>query len=1446
MMKHLFLHRRRGLLAALFSSLACSALWAEVVPTSGAAYRFVSVESGKAISVSDPASPGKGDLVLADVDAASGEQEWTLLPVDEAGQNAYMLFNASSRCAVDLAMNGGSDDAPLLYYKVTAGTNQQILLKKVTGQEDTYQLLSYAQQNRAVAAGSGEGLRLSTDMGDASTYFKMIDLEKRPVINYPVASLFYVLTNVSTGNVFSNAGSSDNNATFVLEERKEGEQSQVWQLNYNEKADAYQLYNKEYGKAVDFALDNRLVPLQWTPNISNENQQLAFAEVEGQEDTYQIRPKRAGYTHYNLNGATSPLSLTTDASEPGTYFTLTRTEGPAPKEKNNWEDETFFEENKEPGHATYVPYASTEEMRADARYDRPWLAPESSEVLSLNGLWRLNYVNAPENRPGEADFYGDGADVSEWDTITVPSCLEMKGYGDPLYINVEYAFADNPPYIDMKSGLTNSVASYRRNFTLPEEWGEKRVFLHFDGIYSAAYVWVNGTYAGYTQGSNNDAEFDVTEMVRQGENNVSVQVFRWCDGSYLEGQDMFRMSGIHRDAYLFATPKTYVRDHYITSSLDADDDYRSGTLSVELAMNNRDGAAAEKRVGVTLLAPDGTQVAQQEVAFAFAEGEAGDKVQTVTFAGLSGLLPWTAETPSLYTVVVSQKDAAGSEESVFSTKYGFRHVEIKDGLVYINGQKVYFKGVNTQDTHPVHGRSIDVPTMLKDVIMMKQANMNTIRTSHYPRQAKMNAMFDYYGLYCMDEADVECHLDWENNQMSGISSKASWTAQFVDRTVRMVYRDRNFPSVIFWSLGNESSGASNFDVTYAAVRALDSRIIHYEGATRDNTSPTDLYSVMYPSLDRVNNYANYNYRSQPFFMCEYAHAMGNGVGNLKEYWEAIESSRFGIGGCIWDWADQSIYDAADIKSGKLVENGHNYYRSGYDYPGPHQGNFVNNGLVPADRAWTAKLTEVKHVYQHVKFVSFDKTSKTLALKNAYSFISLDRFRLAYAVLKNGEQIEAGTVDVPATAPGEQAQLTVPYAAEPSGSDEYLLNVELQLKEPTAWAEEGYALASEQYALQNRYPILPSISLTQYEPVTVEETTNPTRIHFKNSKFDISFARSGAMDTWTMDGTSLFTSGGTPEYYNFRWIENDQYDDIANGVGAKSMTYQLSDDASKATVNVTVAGQKCPYTLTYTIYADGTVDLKANFSPATADLRRIGLGMTFNGGMEQVEYYARGPWENYVDRCTGSFLGRYTSTVTDFFEEYPHPQTMGNRQNLRDVTLYDPQTGKGVKIETQGQVAFSLLHFDDRAFRSSELHPWDLTPSDNIYAHFDYYQRGLGNGSCGQNTGTLDDYKCPSSGTQTYTLRFTPYGNGSTGIGTPVGPAAASIAYDRSADALVCQGRLPAGTTAAVYNMGGVRVAGARLSSAAASLTLSLAGQPRGSYIVVLRSADGSRTHKFVK
>ncbi|MCM1108055.1 MAG: DUF4981 domain-containing protein [Clostridium sp.] len=1410
-------------------------------------YRLVSATTGQVVS---NGGNGAADAVLAMEDKAESDgQKWTFVAWNIKSDD-YLVVNPACGQAIDMAPAKNS----MLQWHVNANGNQVFHLHTVDEEAGVYQLLNAANTESAMTVQSNGQLKMVADLTSETTHFRLEVYNDEPAsITYPCANVQYVFTSKTYGSVLGNRNNGSSNAAMYMEPWDTESEGQMWQLKLlsfstNSNQSTFQLYNVHYGTAVDMALTSgKNYPLQYSPDGSNKNQQFYFTTVDGQEGVYQISAlDKSGTRYYMKACAAGTVARTTDYTDADTYFTMTSVAGNV-LEDNVWEDETFFEENKEPGHATYVPYADTPSMQADARYDRPWLTPESSEYQTLNGTWKFFFVSSPDERPGEDIFYGNDADVSEWDDIDVPSCWEMKGYDKAMYVNVEYPFVDNPPYIRVQGNYQgqfgdNPVGSYRRTFTLPDTWDGKRVFVHFDGIYSAAFVWVNGRYVGYTQGSNNDAEFDLTNHVHAGENNISVQVFRWCDGSYLEGQDMFHMSGIFRDVYLFATPKTFVRDHYITCDLDENNDYRSGTMNVEIAMDNRDGQAVAKTVEMDLLSPAGATLVHLTQSVSF---EAGEKARTfnLTTGKLSDLQLWSAEEPTLYTVVVRQKDSTGAEESVFSTKYGFRKVEIRGTLVYINGQQIYFKGVNTQDTHPIYGRSIDVETMLKDITMMKQANVNTVRTSHYPRQAKMNAMFDHYGLYVMDEADVECHKNWWDNYGAGITHKATWTAQYVDRTVRMVYRDRNNPSIVFWSLGNESHNGLNFTKTYEATRALDDRIIHYEGATRDAGwgDNTDLCSVMYPNMDNVRNNSSRN--TKPYFICEYAHAMGNSVGHLKDYWEAIEGSACGIGGCIWDWVDQSIYDPQDILTGTLTKNGFNYYRTGYDFPGPHQGNFVNNGIITADRAWTPKLTEVKHVYQYVKFTAFDKNTRTLTLTNKYDFLNLNAFKLNYIVRRDGVEVESGTVDMPSIAPDETGELAIPYTTRPADDAEYTLLVQLCQTEDNDWAEAGYAIADEQFMLRERPESLPAVA-SGSETLSVTTLSSYTRV-YNGTTVSFRFSPStGQIEEWKMGGKNILMSNTSQEYSNFRWIENDTHGDRNPAVGAKTVKGELSADKTRYTLTVDAEGEKCPYTVVYTIHATGVVDMKVTFRPAADDLRRMGFTMQFPSQYENIEYYARGPWENYVDRQSGSFLGRYTTTVTDMFEPYTHPQTMAGRQDLRELRMQYGTTDDVLVIETEGQVAFSLLHYNEENFPSAG-HPWNLTKESKTYARFDYTQRGIGNGSCG-NGATLEKYYCPTEGEYTYTLRFRMDTKKATGIaGVDAAGVNGAIVYDRASRTLICHGPLPAGTEAIVANMGGQVVARATAGATEETLSIPLPALPQGAYIVTLRSGKERRTHKFM-
>lgn len=1063
--------------------------------------------------------------------------------------------------------------------------------------------------------------------------------------------------------------------------------------------------------------------------------------------------------------------------------TVPKVSAEAPFDESWVENEKVFEHWKQKAHATFIPYSSTALMQKDDCYKYPWLEPKHADVLSLNGDWKFHYTaDRSKGRPGKDDFYADNADVSGWDNIRVPLNWEMAGYDVPVYNNVGYPFHNNPPFIKAFDDNfdKNPVGSYRRNFTLPENWKDgRRVFIHFDGACSAIVVWVNGQYAGYSQGANTDAEFDVTNYVRKGENNVSVRVYRWSDGSYLEGQDMWHLAGIHRDVYLVSTPRTFVFDHYITSSLNAASKYTKGSLDVALTVNNALCDKVTKNLEVELLDANNKLVASQNVQ-AVMTAKDSHKTFNVKMEGLKGLTPWSSENPYLYTVVVRQKQG-DKEEMVFSTKYGFRSVEQRGNLIYVNGERVFFKGVNTQDIHPLLGHAIDTETMLKDVMLMKQANVNTVRTSHYPRQPRMYAMFDYYGLYCMDEADVECH----NNQ--SLSDTPSWENAYVDRTERMVLRDRNHPSVVFWSLGNESGGGQNFQATYDCVKRLlpgRDNFVHYEGYNHGEKY-SDFGSDMYPKVETVIEQSS-GLNNKPYFICEYAHAMGQAVGNLQEYWDVIEKSTGIVGGCIWDWVDQGIYDTRRIKEHKpLIDSktGLHYYTSGYDYTRMNrgdngfQGDFMSNGIITPGREWTAKLEEVKYVYRDADFVGFKNHKATIKNKSAFTNLA-DAYTLTYRVLADGKEVEKGAAAVPSCQPGATCDVAIPYTTAVSADKEYVVELSLNLKNNASWAKKGYSMVATQFKLGADAAVA---SIPVADPTFVEQPHGTLPVIGKlkgklkiegrkviGDNFAISFAENGTIAEWTFNGKQIVMPEAGPDFNGFRRIANDNISLGATGgvaenenkeegaiSGQKHLVKAPTKQGKNVVVETTVGNGKDTHAIVYTIYPNGVVDMKVTFENSSVDTRRVGITMQFAPGMENVEYYAKGPWSNYIDRQRSQMLGRYTTTVDGMFEEQSAPQTMGDRHGLRNLKLSG--NGTSLNITVEGMLAFSLSHVDDLQFNYDVFyggkHPYDLTRSPQVFAHFDSWQRGIGNHSCGGDS-CLPQYQVPT-GKHVVTMRFAP-------------------------------------------------------------------------------------------
>ena len=999
---------------------------------------------------------------------------------------------------------------------------------------------------------------------------------------------------------------------------------------------------------------------------------------------------------------------------------------------NDWEDETVFAVNKLPGHATFVSYPDLPTALASPSADRPWLTPESPWYQSLNGAWKFHWVPEPSQRP--ADFYRPGYDVSKWDYIRVPSCWEMEGYGTPIYVNVQYPHPDNPPYIRAKEGYTceketNPVGSYRRQFSIPADWKGKEIFLHFDGVYSAMYVWVNGKKVGYSQGSNNDAEFDITPYVHPGENTLAVEVYRWCDGSYLEDQDMFRFSGIHRDVYLTAAPKVRIRDFHATTAFS--DNYKKADVNVKVDVASAGKLPAGYSVEARLFDSNKVQVALADLKVS-APGKDGEAMASGSLDVMSPEL-WSAESPYLYNLTLELKDPAGKVVQATSVPYGLREVDIRGNRLYVNGERIFLKGVNRHDTHPLYGKAIPVESMIEDVELMKRNNINTVRTSHYPNSPKMYALYDYYGLYVIDEADIECH----GNQ--SLSNLDSWKDAYVDRMVRMVERDKNHPAVIIWSMGNECGRGDNFKATYAAAREIDDRPIHYEGYN----DVADIDSTMYPSIETMQEWDR-NGADKPFILCEYAHAMGNAIGNLQEYWDYIYASERMAGGCVWDWVDQGL--------NKRGEDPSNFYYGGQFGDRPNDHDFCMNGVVTPDRQVTPKLLQMAKVLQPVKFGYEGDGVVTLLNRNC--FVPLGG-EMKWCLLRNGVEAESGSVAVPAVAPGETGKVSLPIAGKFSEGDEWALNIDL----PYA-SKAGDALCQEQFLLTGR--VIPVGGVEEKGAAFVREEIEADRVVYRGKDFSVTVNPAiGALTAISYDGKDVLTADGAPELAWFRTVRNDgdRYLRLPQPeISSSNVKVALEDDGSALLVSAdkkaAFGDSELTYSVAYKVLSSGDIEVEASFlMPENPVVPRMGLRMGIVPGLENVEYYGYGPMENYPDRKEAARLGRYTTTVEGMTEAYVRPGSMGNREDVRWLTLTD-DSGRGVKftdLDSYKRMGFSALHYDDSDLlrKVTNRHELPRIRRAETILTLDAAQRGLGNASCGP--GPMDKYELHPG--DAYTLRF---------------------------------------------------------------------------------------------
>ncbi len=998
----------------------------------------------------------------------------------------------------------------------------------------------------------------------------------------------------------------------------------------------------------------------------------------------------------------------------------------------DWENPQTIGRHKEPAHCTLMPYAGAEQAKVGSRAASPF-------YLSLNGRWKFNWVRQPDERP--TGFHRPAYDVDAWKDIEVPSNWQLEGYGTPIYTNVRYPFHKDPPRVMgavpddwTKSKLPNPVGSYRRAFTVPAGWVGREVFLHFEGVKSAMYVWVNGREVGYSQGSMTPAEFDITPYLKSGENVLAVEVYRWSDGSYLEDQDFWRLSGIYRDVFLFATPKVHVRDFFVRTDLD--EGYRHATLQVDASVHNYSAQdAGGYTLEIALLDADGRAVGGEPMmSVSVSQLAAGGESRPRLTGKVESPRLWSCEAPNLYRILLTLKDAGGVVTEVQTCRVGFREVEIRDSRLYVNGAPVLLKGVNRHEHDPDRGRSVRLDTMLKDIELMKRFNVNTVRTSHYPNQPTWYDLCDEYGIFVIDEANVESHGMGYGAESLG--HDPAWEAAHVDREVSMVHRDKNHPSVIIWSMGNEAGPGRNFAAGREAIRAIDlSRPIHYE---RDNDN-ADIDSVMYPSvkwLDNVGRKAS----AKPFFVCEYAHAMGNAVGNLAEYWEVIERHDRLIGACIWDWVDQGLR----VKTA----DGREYFAYGGDFGDkPNDGSFCINGMVSPDRTVPPKMWEMKHVYQYVDVTADDLAAGRVRVRNKYFYTNLREFDVLWRLTEDGAVIQEGRLAALDVEPQGSAVVTLPIerpALTPGAA--YHLRVSFHLRADTAWAKTGHEVAWRQLAMPYDVSPAPLVNLASSPELKWSESN--ARIVVKGSRFELVFSKkAGTIASLSYDGRTVIggrageVHGPVLNVYRAP-VNNDKY--CAGGwrdAGLANLRREVkavsvnAADPRGLTIETRVAshgnsGCRIDLATTWTVLADGSIDVAGSVTPHNAPsvLPRIGLRVELPAEYDTFTWLGRGPHENYPDRARSADLGLYSSTVAEQFVPYVDTQETGAKQDVRWAALTNAG-GAGLMVVGAPTMSVTALPYTSQELAEAR-HPVELPASDRVFLYVDHAQHGLGGASCG--------------------------------------------------------------------------------------------------------------------
>ncbi len=954
------------------------------------------------------------------------------------------------------------------------------------------------------------------------------------------------------------------------------------------------------------------------------------------------------------------------------------------------------------------PYPSEKAALAGERDKSPYF-------MSLNGTWKFNYSPTPDSRP--TGFENPAYDISGWADIVVPSNWEMQGYGTPIYTNTEYPFPVNPPYIPHSD---NPVGSYRRTFTLPENWKDRDVILHFDGSTAGMYVWINGKKAGYVQSTKNQAEFDISKYVRPGVNTIACEVYRWTDGSYLEDQDFWRLSGIDRDVYLYSTDsRGRIADFYARTTLD--NSYRNGMLDLDVDLKDGKGM----KLYAAVYDADDRKVYSASKAAA----------EKLNFRHkIKNVRRWSAETPNLYRLVLTLRDNDGNVVEATSHDIGFRSVEIRDAQLLVNGRRIEVHGVNMQEHHPVKGHAIDSATMLADIRLMKENNINAVRTSHYPQPPYWYELCDRYGIYLVDEANIEMHgLDnlWRKGSRElHPGNRAEWADAMLDRTISMVERDKNHPSVIIWSLGNESLNGDNFVANYKWIKQRDYRPVQYEKAgTAENT---DIVCPMYPSVSYIARVEALENPDRPYIWCEYAHAMGNSTGSLQSFFDAVRRTPHVQGGFIWDWVDQGFRVTDEFGVG--------YWSYGGDYNArhyPHEENFCINGIVDPDRTPHPALHEVKKVYQDILFSSANPAEGLITVTNNFIEKNTAAYDFFWELLADGISAASGEFKADIL-PGKNKTVKLPLPAIDKSADCHL-NIFARTREAEGLLPAGHEVAREQFAV-NVAPFRQSDCTGGKSRPEVSETDDRWTVRCGETEMVFN-RKDGSLRSFGKKGENLLYYAPDASFWR-AMTDNDRGENFhikanvwrcaARNKQLKSVEKSVTDSTVVIRSSYRINDAPSDWTVTYTARPDGELLIDIDWtadSPSLPELPRFGMLFTLPKKYCNFRWYGRGPWENYSDRNTSSFIGIHSGNVADMRFRYIRPQESGNHTDVRWAELTDAD-GRGLLVRGLQPLEVSALDVScddlDPGVNKLRQHDNDIAPDrKRIYLNVDLRQRGVG-------------------------------------------------------------------------------------------------------------------------